>query len=104
LAKSIEELDHAMTPLGELILRRRCVRSLGGVDVFEVKLAGAFLMSSMVNDAEIALADIALSQVTGHWRDLLVGGLGLGHTAKAALDADHVRSVTVIELLEPVAR
>ena len=104
LAKSIEELDHAMTPLGELVLRRRRVASLGGAEVFEVKLDGAFLMSSLVNDAEIALADIALSPVADRQCDVLVGGLGLGYTARAALDADHVRSVTVIELLEPVVR
>ena len=119
MAKSFEELDHAMTPLGELVLRRRCVPSLGGAEIFEVKLDGAFLMSSLVNDTEIALADIALtdialtkiapadtalSRVVDRDRDVLVGGLGLGYTAKAALDADHVRSVTVIELLEPVVR
>lgn len=104
MAKAFEELDHAMTPLGELVLRRRCVPSLGGAEIFEVKLDGAFLMSSLVNDAEIALADIALAQVADRECDVLVGGLGLGYTAKAALAADHVRSVSVIELLEPVVR
>ncbi|GJM23772.1 MAG: hypothetical protein DHS20C16_01870 [Phycisphaerae bacterium] len=112
MAKSIEELDHAMTPLGELILRRRCIRSLDHAEIFEVKLDGEFLMSSLVNNAEIALSDIGLknasldgvAQAQVVDRDVLVGGLGLGYTAKAALDADHVRSVTVIELLEPVIR
>ncbi|NOX58951.1 MAG: spermidine synthase [Planctomycetes bacterium] len=104
MAKSIEELDHAITPLGELVLRRRCVASLGGAEIFEVKLDGEFLMSSLVNDAEIALADLALPLVRDRECDVLVGGLGLGYTAKAALDANQVRSVTVIELLEPVVR
>lgn len=98
----IEELDYALTPLGELILRRRAVASLGGVEVFEVKLDGQFLMSSLVNGAEIALATIALDAAEGTERDVLVGGLGLGHTAQTALDAPDVRSVTVVEYLERI--
>ncbi|HMQ15305.1 MAG TPA: spermidine synthase [Phycisphaerae bacterium] len=103
----IEELDYGMTPLGELILRRRQVASLDGVEVFEVKLDGQFLMSSLVNAAEIALATIALesadrAQCERAERDVLVGGLGLGYTAQAALDAPDVRSVTVIEYLARV--
>ena len=89
---AFEELDYGMTPLGELILRRREVLSLGRIEVFEVKLNGQFLMSSLVNDTEIALANFAL----------LIGGLGLGYTAKAALDSRNVRSVTVIEYLARV--
>jgi len=99
---AIEELDYRQTPLGELILRRRRVRSLGDADVYEVKLDGQFLMSSLVNSAEIELATIALAEAPGDQRDVLVGGLGLGHTAGAALDTPHVRSVTVVEYLQPV--
>lgn len=97
-----EELDHRETELGELILRRRSVLSMGGAEVFEVKLDGEFLMSSLVNDAEIALATEALQLVEFAECDVLVGGLGLGYTAKAALDAENVRSVTVIEYLDCV--
>jgi spermidine synthase len=99
---AFEELDYSMTPLGELILRRRQVLSLDNVEVVEVKLDGRFLMSSLVNDAEIALADLALSQITCNECDVLVGGLGLGYTAQAALKAGNVRSVVVIEYLERV--
>ncbi len=113
---AFEELDYGMTPLGELILRRREVLSLDRAEVYEVKLAGELLMSSIVNDAEIALAEFALapeqrtsgpcsagpSVVACDRRDVLVGGLGLGYTAKAALEADNVASVTVIEYLERV--
>ncbi len=100
--RAIEELDYGMTPLGELILRRREVISLGRAEVFEVKLNGQFLMSSLVNDAEIALANLALTLLAGAACDVLVGGLGLGYTAKAALDSPGVRSVTVIEYLARV--
>lgn len=100
----IEELDYGMTPLGELILRRRNVASLNGLEVFEVKLDGQFLMSSLVNTSEIALATIALESAEGVERDVLVGGLGLGYTAQTALDAVDVRSVTVIEYLARVVQ
>lgn len=99
---SYEELDYCQTPLGELILRRREVLSLDRRIVYEVKLAGELLMSSIVNDAEIALATLGLAEAPGEDRDVLVGGLGLGHTAKAALEADRVRSVTVVEYLDRV--
>jgi spermidine synthase len=99
---AFEELDYAMTPLGELILRRREVLSLDRAEVFEVKLDGQLLMSSIVNDAEIALATFALPLVEHDGCDVLIGGLGLGYTAKAALDAENVTTVTVVEYLERV--
>ena len=99
---AFEELDYSMTPLGELILRRREVLSLDRSEVFEVKLAGELLMSSIVNDAEIALAELALPLVACDRCDVLVGGLGLGYTAQAALQVDKVATVTVIEFLERV--
>ena len=88
--------------MGELVLRRRKVLSLDGADVFEVKLDGEFLMSSLVNDAEIALATIPLRQLGERSCDVLVGGLGLGYTAKAALDHPHTRDVTVVEYMDAV--
>ncbi len=97
-----EELDYRKTELGELILRRRAVLSLDGAEVYEVKLDGEFLMSSLVKDAEIALATEALRLIECAECDVLVGGLGLGYTAQAALDAQNVRSVMVIEYLEGV--
>lgn len=102
MSLNYEELDYRQTPLGDLILRRRRVISMGGADVYEVKLDGQFLMSSIVNDSEIALARLALAEAPSGELDVVVGGLGLGYTAKAALDHPAVRSVLVVEYLEPV--
>ncbi len=99
---AFEELDYSMSPLGELILRRREVLSLDRAEVFEVKLDGEFLMSSLVNDAEIALADYALPLVAQDKMDVMVGGLGLGYTAQAALKNRNVESVIVVEYLQRV--
>jgi spermidine synthase len=99
---NFEELDYRRTHLGELILRRRRVPSLGGREVFEVKLGDAFLMSSLFNTGEIALAELGLAGLDTAQLDVVVGGLGLGYTARAALDHPTVRSVLVIEALAEV--
>jgi spermidine synthase len=97
-----EELDYQRTALGELILRRRRMISLGGVEVYEVKLGDAFLMSSLFHQVEEALARFALSELTpGRW-EVVVGGLGLGYTAVAALEHRDVESLLVIDALKPV--
>ena len=104
MTRLFEELDYQQTPMGELILRRRSVPvpSQGNVEIYEVKLGEAFLMSSLFHDVEVALADLGLSAlVAGEW-DVVVGGLGLGYTAAAALAHGSVRSLTVIDTLEAV--
>ena len=99
-----EELDYCRTPLGELSLRRRRMLSLEGREVFEVKLGDEFLMSSLFNEGEIALARLGLAGQDAAELDVVVGGLGLGYTAAAALDFPRVRSVLVIEALAEVIR
>jgi spermidine synthase len=101
MSARFEELDWRPTPLGELSLRRRFEPTLQ-VDVFEVKLGDAFLMSSLFTAAEVALAELALASVTGEDLDVVVGGLGLGYTADAVLRDPRVRSLRVIEALEEV--
>lgn len=97
-----EELDFRQTPLGDLVLRRRGEPLLEGTVVFEVKLGDAFLMSSLFTAGEVALAELALAEVQAGELDVVVGGLGLGYTAEAALAEPRVRSLVVIELFGAV--
>ena len=96
-----EELDHQATPMGEISLRRRRELTLD-IDVYEAKLDDEFLMSSLFTVAEVALAALGLAQVSGRGLDVVVGGLGLGYTARAVLDDERVRSLHVIEALPQV--
>ncbi len=88
--------------MGELTLRRRRYPRLPGTDVFEIKLGDEFLMSSLFTVGEIALAELALAGLGDAPLDVVVGGLGLGYTACAALDSGAVRSVLVVEALAAV--
>lgn len=101
MSARFEELDWQETPMGELSLRRRLEPTLG-VDVFEVKLGEEFLMSSLFTVAEIALADLGLAAVRGENLRVMVGGLGLGYTAVAALADSRVGSLDVIDALPTV--
>ena len=96
-----EELDYQETELGGLSLRRRGILSLGGMEVYEIQLGDAFLMSSLFTEVEVALADLGLAELDGGALDVVVGGLGLGYTAHAALRNPAVKSLLVIEFLPP---
>jgi spermidine synthase len=101
MSRAFEELAHESTPLGEISLRRRLEPSLR-VDVFEVKLNDEFLMSSLFTVGETALAELGLAAIEGDHLNIVVGGLGLGHTASAALTDPRVRSLRVIDALAEV--
>ncbi len=110
MSSLFEELDYAQTRLGELILRRR--RYIGlDVEVYEVKLGNHFLMSSLFTASEEALGRLGVEhalrakvhRTPEHGGlDVVVGGLGLGYTAAAVLENRAVRSLLVVEYLEPV--
>src|SRR5256885_13989571 len=102
MSKDFEELDYRKTPLGELILRRRTMLSLGGIEIYEVKLGDAFLMSSLFHEVEEALAHLGLGEVKGESWDVVVGGLGLGYTAVAALEHREGASLLIVDALLPV--
>ena len=101
--RRFEELEWSSTPIGEVSLRRRRDVVTGG-DVFEVKLGDEFLMSSLFTVAEVELARLALARLPGAHLDVVVGGLGLGFTAQAALADERVAALVVVDALEPVIR
>ncbi|MEY9850084.1 spermidine synthase [Streptacidiphilus sp. MAP5-3] len=122
MSARFEELDWQETPLGELALRRR--RYPGFAEpVYEIKLNDDFLMSSLFTVAEEELANLALAELSGpaalgsaapdsvaagrelHGAarlDVVVGGLGLGCTALAALRHPEVGSLLVVDALDAV--
>jgi hypothetical protein len=102
MSADFAELDYRQTPLGDLVLRRRRLRNLDDIEVFEVKLGEDFLMSSLFHEVEVALADLGIARLEGGDFDVVVGGLGLGYTARAALQHASVRSLVVIDFLQPV--
>ena len=101
MSKRFEELAFHSTRMGDISLRRRFDPALG-IEVYEAKLDDEFLMSSAFTTAEIALARLGLDRVIGADLDVVVGGLGLGYTAIAALEEPRVRTLTVIEALGEV--
>ena len=79
LVKPWETVDRAAAPDGaELVLARRDGE-------WVVRVAGRTLMSSRVHGSEEALAAIVLRGLAAP-RAVLVGGLGMGFTLRAALD------------------
>ena len=101
MSLSFEELDFRPTPMGVLSLRRRR-RPMSEVDVYEIKLGDEFLMSSQFTLAEIELARLGLAALDRADLDVVVGGLGLGYTARAVLENAHVRSMIVVDALAEV--
>jgi len=101
MSRSFEELDFRPTPMGVLSLRRRR-RPMSDVDVYEIKLGDEFLMSSQFTAAEIELARLGLAALGRGDLDVVVGGLGLGYTARAVLENPDVRSLVVVDALAEV--
>ncbi len=97
-----EQIDTCHTPIGQITLRRRRIPALTDDYIYEVKLGDEFLMSSLFVKAEEALAELGLAALEGQNADVVVGGLGLGYTAAAALKHENVQELLVVELLEPV--
>jgi len=87
------------TAEGALELRQR-----GAAD-FLITIAGRVLMTSQARRSEEALATLPLrDRAPAQLRDVLIGGLGMGYTLRAALDVlPPVARVTVVELNADVA-
>ncbi len=79
-----KSLEKVQTPDGELELRRRG-------DDFLILIAGRVLMNSRANRSELALARFTCEALAAHGEAeaplMLIGGLGMGCSARAALDA-----------------
>ena len=101
MSANFEELDFRPTAIGVLTLRRRRQPSTG-IDIYEIKLGGEFLMSSLFTAAEIELARLGLAGLARSGLDVVVGGLGLGYTAQAVLENSSVRSLMVVDALAEV--
>ncbi|MFK7909219.1 MAG: spermidine synthase [Akkermansiaceae bacterium] len=101
-----EEIDFQQTPLGEVILRRRTMQTLGDREIYEIMLGSEFLMSSLFTVVEEALSTLGLAATEKVFSDtqldVVVGGLGLGYTAKVALDHQSVGDLIVVDYLQPV--
>ena len=94
--------QHPTSMGGDLVLRRRMIPTIQ-TEVYEVILGDEHLMSSLFTTAEIALADLGLAAVScAEPLDVVVGGLGLGYTAAAAVHDPRVGSLHVVEALPEV--
>ena len=92
------EIARARTAAGdELILRQRA-------GVYEIRCNGWDLMSNRAHASEEALASLALASVGAVLAPrILVGGLGMGFTLRAALDAAPASAqIVVVELLPEI--
>ncbi len=91
-------LDTVVTAEGALELRQRGARD------FLIVIDGRVLMTSHERRSEEALATLALAKLRGGTPRVLVGGLGMGYTLRAALDVlPATANVTVAELTPAVA-
>lgn len=96
--KRRERLASTVTPDGQPITLSRHAGD------YYIELAGQELMSTRAPGSERALADLAARELAGlsHPR-VLIGGLGLGFTLGAALDAlPRGASVVVVEFLQAI--
>ncbi len=96
MTRAWETLDSVSTEEGTLELRQR------GQSDFLITLAGRVLMNSSANRSEIALAEIACAPFIDDARArVLIGGLGMGYTLRAALDSLSDSARVVVAELHP---
>jgi len=97
MAQPWRTIDKAETPDGILELRRRGERD------FLIMINNRVLMNSSANQSEIALGKQACKLVASRQNPrALIGGLGMGITLRAALDALPVQAQVVVAELNPV--
>jgi len=90
-------LDRIETDEGALELRRR------GEDEYLITVAGRVLMASAAHRSEAVLAEAACTRLAERSRPrVLIGGLGMGFTLRAALDALPPDARVTVAELNPV--
>jgi len=99
---NLEVLAYEQTPIGAICLRRRELLASPGTIVTEITVDQHLLMSSHHTASERALSERALERHGGTQLSVMVGGLGLGYTSKAALDSPAVARVDTVEFLPQV--
>ncbi len=99
---NLEILAYEDTPLGVLCLRRRTLLAEPDTVVTDITLNHEYLMSSYITYSERALATFALEMHKANKLRVLVGGFGLGYTAREVLLSDRVSHVEAIEFLPQV--
>lgn len=97
MAQPWKVIDSISTEEGTLELRQRGERD------FLITVGGLVLMNSSAHRSEVALGHLACSQLKHQATPrVLVGGLGMGYTLKAVLDALPVTGRVVVAELNPV--
>ncbi|MDX6301328.1 MAG: hypothetical protein QOF53_2542 [Nocardioidaceae bacterium] len=99
-APTYVERARAESERGEVALRERLdPEAPQAPGVLELRVNGLFVMDSLETTTEQDLARAALTQVEEP-RAVLVGGLGLGYTAREVLGDPRVETLVVVELEE----
>ena len=97
MARPWRTLDTFDSPDGRLELRQR------GDDDFLIMLGGRVLMNSRQNRSEIAVAELPCRELADHDAPfVLIGGLGMGCTLRAALDVLPASAHVLVAELNPV--
>lgn len=96
MARPWQRVDRVETPAGSLELRRRGERD------FLIVLDGRVLMQSFAHRSESALASLACASLASlPHPNVLIGGLGMGFTLRAALDTLPAGARVCVAELEP---
>ena len=96
MAKPWITLERIDTEEGELELRQR------GAKDFLITLGGLVLMNSLANRSEIVLGQLGCTHLATHPAPrVLVGGLGMGYTLRAALDCLPSTAQVMVAELNP---
>lgn len=100
---NLDVLAYSDSPIGAICLRRRELLTSPGTMVTEITVDHMLLMSSHHTASERALSSRALARHGGtEGLRVLVGGLGLGYTAREVLKSEAVTRVDVVEFLPQV--